>query len=163
MKPLIISTTIQVYEHVELLGKDDQELLKRARQALEDTYAPYSKFKVGAALLLESGEIVPGSNQENASYPLCLCAERVAIAAADAHFPKIPIAAIAVTARNPRHALAQPVTPCGACRQVLVETEQKHRTPMRVILQGEVGSIYVLSSAKDLLPLSFDASFLKGD
>ena len=104
--------------------------------------------------------MIQGSNQENAAYPLCLCAERVAIAAADSVYPGVPIIAIAITAKSLNQVVDSPVSPCGACRQVICETEGKHQTPMRIILQGETGKVYVLSSGNDLLPLSFDGSRL---
>ncbi len=160
MKSKVLTTTIEVYERPDLLHQPDQQLLAQAVQALEASYSPYSQFQVGAALLLKEGQIVAGSNQENASYPLCLCAERVALAAAAAQHPGQPIVAMAITAHNPKHSIERPVAPCGACRQVLLETEQRHRHPIRLILRGDSGSIYVVESAKALLPLSFDASFL---
>ena len=104
--------------------------------------------------------IIGGSNQENAAYPLCLCAERVAIAAADAIYPRVPILAIAITAKSLNQIVDSPVSPCGACRQVICETEGKHETPMRIILQGEKGKVYILASGNDLLPLSFDSTQL---
>ncbi len=160
MKELVLKQHIKVYETVEELSDIDRQLLQRAKEALNDSYSPYSNFKVGAALLLKNGEIIGGSNQENASYPLCLCAERVAISAADAMFNGIPILAIAVTVKNPKQVIKEPASPCGACRQVMCETEMKHRQNMRVLLQGEIGEIYEFESAKGLLPLSFDGSYL---
>ena len=138
----------------------DQKLLKKAKQALKKSYSPYSNFKVGAAILLNNGKMMSGSNQENASYPLCLCAELVTISAADSVYPKIPILAMAITAKSPTQTIIQPVAPCGACRQVIFETEMKHDTPMRILLQGEKGKVYIIEGAKDLLPLSFDGSLL---
>ena len=160
MKKTIIKTIVEVYTSEKDLEKQEQKLLKSAKKALKKSYSPYSNFKVGAAILLANGKTISGANQENAAYPLCLCAERVAIAAADAVYPKIPILAMAITAKSPSQKIETPVAPCGACRQVISETEKKHKTSMRIILQGETGKVYVIASGNDLLPLSFDGSLL---
>ncbi len=160
MKKVIIERSYSLYDTLDELSKTDQQLLQLAKKSLNHSYSPYSNFKVGAGLLLENGEMVGGSNQENASYPLCLCAERVAIAAADSQYNGVPIVAIAVTAKSANVPIKEPISPCGACRQVLCETEQKHKHEMRVILQGETGQIMVFETAKDLLPFLFDGSFL---
>lgn len=160
MKKIVLQTTFKVYTDSKQLAPADQQLLALAKNALEDSYSPYSQFQVGAGLLLQNGEMLSGSNQENAAYPMCLCAERVALGAAAAQYPKEAILAIAITAKNPRLPQKRPVSPCGACRQVLVETEAKHNQTMRIILQGEVGDIYLIDQARDLLPLSFDGGFL---
>ena len=153
-----IITTLNIIDHIDLLPSEDKELLLQAIAASELAYAPYSKFYVGAALRLTDGTIVKGSNQENAAYPLCLCAERVAIAAASNY--NMGVTAIAVMARNPRAKLTKPVSPCGACRQVILETERRFQQKIRVILYGETGEVYVLDSANDLLPVSFDEKVL---
>lgn len=137
------------------MDKTTAKLMKSARKATKSAYAPYSNFKVGAAILLKNGKTFKGSNFENASYPLCLCAERVVLAAAHACQPNKIIKVIAVTAKNEAKKLTKPVSPCGACRQVLVEVEKKQKHPLKVILQGEEGPIYVFDSAKELLPLGF--------
>lgn len=137
-----------------------QELLLAARAALDKAYAPYSNFQVGAALLLTNGEIVSGANFENAAYPMCLCAERSAIATAVSTYPSEAITQIAITVRNPAKAVLQPAAPCGACRQVMVEAEHRQGQDMEVLLQGESGAVYQLASAKVLLPFYFDGSFL---
>jgi len=160
MKKLELKTTIYAYEDETHLPAEDQQLLSLAVKSLEHSYSPYSNFKVGAALLLENGALVPGSNQENAAYPLCLCAERVALAAAAAQHPGIAVVAIAVTARNTQNTLFEPVSPCGSCRQVLVESENRSNSAMRVLLQGQSGQVYRFDSAKDLLPLSFNGEVL---
>jgi cytidine deaminase len=160
MKKRILKTAIEVYASEKELSLEDQKLIKKARKALEKSYSPYSNFKVGAAILLKNGKMMSGSNQENASYPLCLCAERVTIAAADSVHPKVPILALAITAKSPSLIITNPVAPCGACRQVIFETEMKHQTSMRILLQGEKGKVYVIKGGKDLLPLSFDGSLL---
>ena len=160
MKKIILKTAIEVYASLEQLKESDQKLLKLARKSLNNSYSPYSNFKVGAALLLQNGKMVGGSNQENAAYPLCLCAERVALSAASSRYPKIAIEAIAITAKSQHLPINQPISPCGACRQSICEVENHHGKPMRIILQGETGDIYVLASGRDLLPLSFDGQFL---
>lgn len=160
MKKLSIKTDISIYEAPDELPEAYQRLLALAHQSLEDAYAPYSKFHVGAAVLLENGKELSGSNQENAAYPVCICAERVALSAAASLYPKVAIRAIAVTAKSPSAMIKQPVSPCGTCRQFMSEVEDKHQQAFKVILQGEEGPIYVADAAKDLLPLSFDASFL---
>ncbi len=160
MKKHILKTAIEVYTSEKELSLKDQKLMKKAKQALKKSYSPYSNFKVGAAILLKNGKMMSGSNQENASYPLCLCAERVTISAADSVHPKVPILAMAITAKSPSQTITKPVAPCGACRQVIFETEMKHDTPMRILLQGETGKVYVIEGGKDLLPLSFDGSLL---
>lgn len=160
MKEIKLTTTIKVYANTSELSPADQVLLQRAHDAVHDSYSPYSNFKVGAAVRLANDEILGGSNQENASYPLCLCAERTALSAAASIFPKEEVTAIAVTAKSPTKPITFPISPCGACRQVLCETENKHKHNMRVILQGETGEIYEFMTAKDLMPLSFDSEFL---
>ncbi|MEM9821971.1 MAG: cytidine deaminase [Bacteroidota bacterium] len=160
MKKITLKTSFQSYPNISALPEADQKLLKLAKKSLNQSYSPYSNFKVGAALLLQNGKMVGGSNQENAAYPLCLCAERVALAAASSRYPKSAIEAIAVTAKSSHVTVDKPISPCGACRQSICETEIRHQQTMRVILQGETGDIYVLESGRDLLPLSFDGQFL---
>lgn len=134
--------------------------MKSAHKATQKAYAPYSNFKVGAAVLLKNGKTFKGSNFENASYPLCLCAERVVLAAVHACQPGEIITTIAITAKSESKILDHPISPCGACRQVLTEVEQKQKHPMKIILQGETGPVYVLKSAAELLPLGFDREVL---
>lgn len=160
MKKVTLKTTMQVYDALDQLPEADQKLLKLARKSLAHSYSPYSEFKVGAALLLDNSKMVGGSNQENAAYPLCLCAERVALSAAASRYPKAKVNCIAVTAKSASIQISQPISPCGACRQSICEVENRHQQPIRIILQGETGAIYVLESGRDLLPLSFDGQFL---
>lgn len=142
------------------LPEQSATLLAAAVQALDHAYAPYSNFYVGAAILLKNGEIISGANQENAAYPLCLCAERVALAAAHAQYPNVAVSAIAVTVKNPKQVIDAPAAPCGACRQVICETERRYGQPIQVLLQGETGEIFAFASGKAMLPLSFDGSYL---
>lgn len=160
MKKVILKTSMQVFASPDHLSDEDQKLLKQAKKSLAHSYSPYSNFKVGAAILLKNGKIIGGSNQENASYPLCLCAERVALAAAASRYPNVPITAIAITAKSSKLPIDKPISPCGACRQVICEVEKQHQQTMRVLLHGEIGEIYSLESGRDLLPLSFDSKFL---
>lgn len=138
----------------------DRVLLEEAREAAGRAYAPYSRFCVGAALVLSNGEIIKGANQENASFPAGICAERVALSAASVQFPHVFIEGLAVSYENKQGPSAHPITPCGICRQSLLEYEQKQQHPIRLILGGLSGKVFVLSSAKYLLPMSFSADDL---
>lgn len=154
MKELKINIPIAVYTYDELSDADHQ-LIDTARQATYRSYAPYSHFSVGAAVRLVNGEIVSGSNQENAAYPSGICAERTALFYANAQYPDLPVEALAIAARNTQgEFLPHPISPCGACRQVMLETEQRHAHPMRILLYG-TDKIYELRQVGDLLPLSF--------
>lgn len=160
MKKHIITTTFTEYSGDSEIPGADLQLLQSARTAAKSAYAPYSKFQVGAALKLENGIVVIGNNQENAAYPSGLCAERVAIFSAGANYPDFAIDAIAVCCVT-ESANGKPFSPCGACRQVLGEYENRSKKPMRIILGGMRGSIYIINSVKDLLPLSFEGDLLK--
>lgn len=160
MKKYTLQTEITLFDSPEELTENDRKLLDVAKKSLETSYSPYSNFKVGAAVLLENGELVGGSNYENASYPLCICAEQTVLTTAANRFPNVPVLAIAVTVRNPGQKIDRPGAPCGACRQVICETELKNNRSMRVILQGETGPVYIFEKGGDLLPLAFDGSYL---
>ncbi len=151
---------IEETDSPENLSGEEQKLIQAARKAAEDAYAPYSGFHVGAAVLLENGEVLSGNNQENAAYPDGLCAERVALFAANASFPDQAIRSLAIAARLKGDFLDQPVHPCGSCRQALLESENRFGQPIRILMYGKE-SIHIAASVRDLLPLSFDASFLK--
>ena len=153
MKNIKIEIDIKVCDLAEL-PKEEQELLTEAIRATDNSYANYSKFYVGAALRLNNGKIMIGANQENAAFPSGLCAERTAIFAAQANYPDQPIRTLAVAAKNSDGLLKQPVTPCGACRQVILEIEDRYKSPIRILLYGTEG-VYCIDSVKDLLPLSF--------
>ncbi|MCF6183152.1 MAG: cytidine deaminase [Bacteroidales bacterium] len=152
-------TTVTYEYSVEELSKEEQLLIEKSKEAVKNAYAPYSKFKVGAAVLLANGEIITGTNQENAAYPSGLCAERVAVFYANSKYPDVPVKAIAVTAFTNNKFVKTPVPPCGSCRQVLVETETRFNTPIKIYLVSETG-ITVIHDAKELLPLNFDESSL---
>ena len=154
-----IQTEIKVLNRNELPAKD-ADLLAIAHEAAKHAYAPYSHFKVGAAILLENGHIISGNKQENAVYPSGMCAERVALFYAASQFPETPIAKIAITAIGEEKEVNQPVPPCGNCRQALLEYEIKFNEPIEVIMAGEKGAVYIMKSVADLLPLSFSNEFL---
>ncbi|HNE50398.1 MAG TPA: cytidine deaminase [Chitinophagales bacterium] len=137
-----------------------QQLIAAAREAKKGAYAPYSNFNVGAALLLNNGKIIQGSNQENAAYPIGFCAERTALSAAASLASHEKIKAIAITCSSVQNPVLKPAAPCGICRQTIFEAECKHQQDIEVILMGESGPVYVFKSIKDLLPLHFDADFL---
>ena len=138
----------------------EERLLNLATASLENAYAPYSNFHVGAAILLANGEMLGGSNQENAAYPMCLCAERVALSAVASQYPNEVIKTMAITVKAPKQIVDQPAMPCGSCRQALCEKEYQQKQAIRLVIRGEAGSIFCFKSAKDILPFSFDASFL---
>ncbi len=161
MKKLTITSEIEEYGSPNELSADDQTLLSKAKEAGKNAYAPYSAFHVGAALRLENGVIVTGNNQENVAYPSGLCAERVAIFYAGATYPDVAVTAIAITCSSEKFAVNRPLSPCGACRQVIAEYEKRSGKNIRIILSGDTGAVYVVGSMKDLLPLSFEADELK--
>ena len=155
-----IEFELAVFENAEELPIEFKELLNKAEESREKAYAPYSNFQVGAAVLLENGEVVLGNNQENACYPAGLCAERVAIFHAAAEFPSIPIVAIAIASSSNKHKISKPAAPCGSCRQAIAEYEQKQKKPITLIFSGKVGDIFMCKSILDLLPIAFNNSFL---
>lgn len=145
----------QEYQDVSEMPAEYQSLVYAAKEAVKNAYAPYSNFKVGAAVLLDNDIIVKGNNQENAAYPSGLCAERTAIFAASANYPNAKFKAIAITALPSAFELNKPITPCGACRQALLEYENKQQSPLKIILTGTSGKVWIIASVQDLLPLSF--------
>ncbi|NQX90690.1 MAG: cytidine deaminase [Flavobacteriales bacterium] len=148
-----------IIDSLDDLEVAEQHLMKMAFEALEGSYSPYSNFKVGAAVLLESGEIVKGSNQENAAYPSGMCAERVALFATGANFPGEIIKALAIV--TPHENLELPIGPCGGCRQVMLEYELKQASPIKVLMGGSKGKIYTFSDCKGLMPFFFGPTDLK--
>ncbi|WP_298542872.1 cytidine deaminase [uncultured Aquimarina sp.] len=160
MKEIEIKSTLQVYDSLEELPQDIQDLMQQSFDVRDKAYAPYSEFLVGAALLLENQEIVLGNNQENACYPSGLCAERVAIFAAGANFPGVPIVRMALSAKSLKHQLITPTPPCGACRQSIAEYELNQEKPIEIYFMGETGKVVKSYSLANLLPLIFDNSYL---
>ena len=150
----------EVYDSIEDLTEKDAWLLSEAREVTKQAYAPYSHFHVGAVGRLENGEIVAGSNQENASFPVGLCAERVLLASAASRYPKVPITSIAISYHNYNGESSHPISPCGICRQNLLEYESRVKHPIRLILGGMEGKVYIIERAGMLLPLSFSSEDL---
>jgi len=160
MNKLNLTTEITLFESIAELKPDEQELVRAANKICKKAYAPYSDFRVGAALRLKNGKIISGNNQENAAYPSGLCAERVAMFYANAQYPDVAVESIAIIAMNSEGVLPNPVAPCGACRQVLLETEIRTKQAFDILLVG-ANSISKINSSKDLLPLSFIGEGLK--
>lgn len=158
MKEFHIDISIEFFA-LDELAEGDRQLIELAKEMTATSYSPYSHFSVGAALQLEDGQVFTGSNQENAVFPVGLCAERVAFFAASANAPKVAPVTLAIAARNQEGFLAKPVTPCGSCRQALLEAETRFERPIRVVLYGTEG-VYVVPSMRALLPLTFDGSEL---
>jgi len=158
----IISNSFQYkkYAHLDELTKQDMELMLKAIEQLDNAYAPYSGFNVGAAARLVDDSIYLGSNQENASYPLCMCGERVALYNAATYNGKTAVESLAITIKNIRMPIEKPISPCGACRQVISEFEHRHNHPIRILLKSDSPEIYEINSVSDILPLGFDGSFL---
>lgn len=160
MKELNVNIRFHLHAYDELSSLD-RELIDTARQATYRSYAPYSHFSVGAAARLMNGQIISGSNQENAAYPSGLCAERTTLFYANANHPDTAVETLAIAARNERGEFVDdPIAPCGACRQVMLETERRYGHPLRILLDGQKG-ICEVQKATDLLPLSFDASAME--
>lgn len=159
MKELTITAIINVYQFDEL-NSADRDLVQAAMDATARSYAPYSRFSVGAAALLNNGTVVTGTNQENAAYPSGLCAERTTLFYANSRYPDQPVDTLAIAARTEKDFIDTPIPPCGACRQVILETEKRYGQPIRILLYGKE-CIYEIESIGDLLPLSFDASAME--
>jgi len=160
MKEISVTSSFLVFDNLEELANDIQNLMNQAIEIRKKAYAPYSQFKVGAALLLDNGKIVLGSNQENAAYPSGLCAERVAIFHAGSVYPEAKILKMAITAASDTNQTQAPIPPCGSCRQSIAEYEIKQSTPIEIYFMGETGAIYQSASLKNLLPFMFDKKFL---
>lgn len=150
-----------VYKSSDELPAPLNELLLKARAVTEQAYAPYSNFQVGAVARLSNGELVSGSNQENASFPVGLCAERVLLASAASQFPRVPIDTVAVSYKSDHHSSDHPISPCGICRQSLQEYENRMGHPVQLVLGGITGPVYVIDSASRLLPLAFTREELR--
>lgn len=151
----------EVYADASALKKEDASLLNQAREVTGQAYAPYSAFKVGAVARLANGAIVIGTNQENASFPVGICAERVLLSAAATLHPGIAIESIAISYDNTKGKSNHPISPCGVCRQSLHEYEIRVKSPIRLILAGLKGDVYVIPQAGSLLPLSFTSEDMK--
>ena len=161
MKIRNINIQIEEHETAASLQKPEADLLHHAQEAIEGSYAPYSEFRVGAAVLLENGEVIKGSNQENAAYPSGLCAERVAIFHAKSKYPDLKVKSIAITAASDNFITKSPITPCGACRQVIAETESRQKGKIRIIMKGQEGIVQAVNGIENLLPFMFEEEQLK--
>ncbi len=149
------------YAQLDEVPEPYRRLLDEAAHGWAKAWAPYSRFLVGAAVLLDNDVVLSAGNQENAAYPMCLCAERAVLAAATAQYPGVPVRALAIRVKNLRKKLAEPATPCGACRQVIYETELRQEgRPITLVLQGEEGPVVVIEGITHLLPFGFDNSAL---
>lgn len=147
--------TFEVFDDLSELTEKDASLLMKARNETKDAYAPYSNFRVAAVATLFNGEMVAGTNQENASYPVGICAERVLLGSVATLFPKVPIETIAISYKSDSLKCDHPISPCGMCRQALLEYETRFQKPIRLILSGQEGKVFVIKTAKLLLPLAF--------
>ena len=150
----------QVYGDISELDEKDAWLLTEARTVTEHAYAPYSNFHVGAVAMLENGEVVAGTNQENASYPVGICAERVLLGSIATLHPHVPVTSIAISYSSEEVKSDHPISPCGMCRQALLEYETRTRKPIRLILSGQEGKVFVIKTAGNLLPFAFTSKEL---
>jgi cytidine deaminase len=160
MKDISITSQLSVFDSIPELPIEIQNLMKQAIAVRKNGYAPYSKFRVGTALLLDNGKIVLGSNQENAAYPSGLCAERVAIFQSGTIYPEAKILKMAISAASDINTTDSPIPPCGSCRQSIAEYEIKQEIPIEIYFMGEIGAIHKSASLKNLLPFLFDKKFL---
>jgi cytidine deaminase len=161
MKKTVYQFSYEIYDSIAELDEQDTWLLNEAIEVSQNAYAPYSNFQVGAVAKLINGEIVAGSNQENASYPAGICAERVLLSSVATLFPNLPIESIAISYRSTEVESDHPITPCGICRQSLQEYEERVKKPIRLIMGGMAGKIIIIPKASMLLPLSFTGDDLK--
>lgn len=160
MKERQLSFTLRVFDSQSALTADDSRLMKAATSALQSAYAPYSNFRVGAAVLLANGEVLTGTNQENAAFPVGICAEGTVLSAASALYPEVAVLKMAITVKSGTHVVDHPVAPCGICRQRLLEYENRFNSPIEILLTGETGEVYAIGTVKDILPLNFSKSDL---
>lgn len=163
MEEIRKESVLYKFSKPEDLTELDRQLLQKAKEAVTTSYAPYSRFHVGCALVLENGVVVKGSNQENIAYPSGLCAERVAIFHAGSAYPDVPVKAMAITAKAESFEIKEPVMSCGACLQSMSEYELKFNKPIRIILQGETGDIYIAEGLKTFMPYMFWQEELRGE
>ena len=161
MKKESVSFNITVFDSIDELNERDAMLLKEARKVTQFAYAPYSNFHVGAFAKLENGKTVSGTNQENASFPAGICAERTLMSTSSSLYPGVAIETIAISYNNVNGKSDTPVSPCGICRQSFVEFSDRTQKPIRIILSGREGEVQVIENARDLLPLVFAAEDMK--
>ena len=161
MQPIRIIAEVEEYQHFNELPQDEQQLVHAAQKVASAAYAPYSGFFVGAALLLEDGTIVSGSNQENVAFPSGICAERTAMFWAGANYPGKAIVKMAIYAQSNDFTVETPVYPCGSCRQVMSEYERIGQHPMRILMVAATGKTHAVNGLINILPVAFDADNLK--
>lgn len=161
MKEQQFEFSYEVYHDISELSEKDAWLLNEARAVTEQAYAPYSNFYVGAAAMLANGEVVAGTNQENAAYPVGICAERVLLGSAATLYPNIAIETLAISYNSETVKSDHPISPCGMCRQALLEYETRLKKPIRLILAGMEGEIQIIKTARLLLPFAFTSDELK--
>lgn len=162
MKEAALQFKFTIYDNTSELSPELRQLVESADEVIESAYAPYSQFFVGSAILLENMEIVIGSNQENASYPVGICAERVALSSAHSLHKEIAPVALAISYKTQSKLNSDPIAPCGLCRQFILESEERFGKPIVILLKGENGVVYQINSVKDLLPLAFTPANLYG-
>jgi cytidine deaminase len=160
MKKITVATELEVFDSLHAVPADIISLMHQAIEVRKKAYAPYSNFRVGTAILLDNGQVILGSNQENAAYPSGLCAERVAIFHAGSVYPDAKITKMAITAASDTNPTLSPIPPCGACRQSIAEYEIKQKQSIEIYFMGETGAVYKSDSLDNLLPFSFDKNFL---
>ena len=160
MKEKKFEISYQVYDDINELSEKDAWLLNEARAVTEQAYAPYSNFHVGAVAMLENGEVVAGTNQENASYPVGICAERVLLGNATTLYPQVKIETIAISYNSEEVKSDHPISPCGMCRQALLEYETRLKKPIRLIMGGMEGKVHIIKTASLLLPFAFTSEEL---
>lgn len=160
MKKINVNTSFNVFDSIDELDSKTGDLMNKAIEARKTAYAPYSNFSVGAALLLDNGKVVLGTNQENAAYPSGLCAERVAIFYAGSQYPEAKVLKICITASPKDRDSNIPIPPCGSCRQSIAEYEFKQEKAIEIYFMGAIGEVYKSDSLKNLLPLMFDKNHL---
>lgn len=161
MEKKVYQFAFETYSSHTDLAEEDAALLLKARDITKLAYAPYSNFQVSAVAKLANGEIITGTNQENASYPVGICAERALLSALGTLFPNVAIDTMAIAYHNLNGESSKPVSPCGMCRQALVEYEGRTKKPIRLILSGMDGNVFIVEQANQLLPLSFGGDDLK--
>lgn len=155
MKKVEFSTEVLVYEDLNELQEQEISLLQKAQNALAKAYAPYSEFLVGAAVLLDNGEMLSGANQENAAYPACICAERTVLSAAASIYPKVKPLMLAIVVKNIHKEQGSPAAPCGECRQFIFELEHRFQSEIPILMKAQSEKVYKVASASQLLPLAF--------
>jgi len=161
MRQIKLQAEVEEYDHFGELSKDEQNLVEAAQKVATAAYAPYSGFFVGAALLLEDGTVVSGSNQENVAFPSGICAERTAMFWAGANYPGKAIVKMAIYAQSNDFLVETPVYPCGSCRQVMSEYERIGKHPIRILMVAATGKTHAVNGLINILPVAFDADNLK--